>query len=171
MPISFNRPTLILSNNSTFVANIQVSRNDNLCFTVDQHANIRCTDLTVVIPTGPNSSPFQIVPGTCKPPPGKPAERVAELAMDPAAINDWHALFNDRRSIILPMLLSNNIAKELTIDLFCTQHSVVPMTSLHARHVARVKRAFNSFVQAVSRFLGKTKDDDHMEDAVHTEGR
>jgi len=122
--ISFNRPTLTLSSNSTSVANIQISRNDNLCFAVDQYATIRCSDLTVVIPTGPNSTPFQIVPGSCKAPPGKPAERVAELAVNPAAINDWHELFDDRRSIILPMVLSNGTPKELTLDLFCTQHSL-----------------------------------------------
>jgi hypothetical protein len=43
--------------------------------------------------------------------------------MDQNAINDWHGLFDRKRTIVLEMVLDDGSTDNLTVDLFCTQHS------------------------------------------------
>src|SRR6187402_1398359 len=113
---SFNRPRLILSSSSSVVVPVEVTLTESQCFTVDPHRNPRAADGVTVLPPG---NPFSIV-SACR---RRAAVRAADLGIDPGAIAAWHPFFNSRCVIILQMQLANATAKDLVVELFCTQHS------------------------------------------------
>ena len=160
--MGFNRPRLALDNNSAFTQPVLVTLDESHCFIVDPNANPRSANGTVL----PPGNPFSIV-SACR---GKLLTRNADLGIDLNAVATWHQYFDNKCTIILQMQLSNDTVKDLTVDLFCAQHSTAAANV--AALVLGVVHAALQFLIAVFtlRIFRHSKEEEELPEPAHTKG-
>jgi len=167
MTLYFNRPMLILTNNSSVANPVDVILNDSQDFWVDPNGSPSAED-NLPLPLFVHPKPFSIINSR----PYKVIFRIGQLAMDQNAIAEWDPVFNARRALVLPMLTSNQIALNLHFDTQCTQHSIVPRSLMRKLDtVPFVMSALLNFAIAVFtlRIFKRPKAIEEMEETAQSQ--
>jgi hypothetical protein len=168
----------MLTKNSTTVDSVDVILNASQDFSVDPNMDPWADDgnplsLGDPPPTVAKTRAFTIV--NCQR--YMLVFRIGKLTMDNAAIAAWHANFNGRRAIVLPMRLANGTSgPNLIFDSFCTEHSshaiMAPSVQRAAQAVAFVALALVNFAIAVVtlRIFKQPKSSASIAAAGHPDG-